>query len=112
MATQSLWHRFALGAEKAGFARMVSEEIVGFWERLKSQRSAVILQHNFVVPLNRPFGNLTASQPDTFAAAVASINLRLADAASERGVKIIDTEFQASYHGKRHWLDERLWCQA
>jgi len=112
MVTQSLWHRFAFSADKAGFARVVSEEIVEIWERLRSQGSAVILQHNFVVPLNRPFGNLTASQPDTFAAAVASINMRLAEAASERSVKIIDTEFQASYHGKRHWLDERLWCQA
>lgn len=112
MVTQSLWHRFALSADKAGFARVVSEEIVELWERLRSQGSAVILQHNFVVPLNRPFGNLTASQPDTFAAAVASINMRLVEAAAERGVKVIDTEFQASYHGKRHWLDERLWCQA
>lgn len=112
MVTQSLWHRFAVSADKAGFARVVSEEIVELWERLKSQGSSVILQHNFVVPLNRPFGNLTASQPDTFAAAIASINMRLIGAASECGVKIIDTEFQASYHGKRHWLDERLWCQA
>ena len=112
MATQALWRRFTLSAEKADFADIVSEEIVGLWERLKSHSSAVILQHNFVVPLNRPFGNHTAAQPETFAAAVAVINARLLRAASERGVKIIDTEFQASYHGKRHWLDERLWCQA
>ena len=112
MATQALWHRFALSADKAGFAKVVSEEIVELWDRLKSHSNAVILQHNFVVPLNCPFGNHTASQTDTFAAAVAGINMRLADAASERGVKIVDTEFQASYHGKRHWVDERLWCQA
>ena len=112
MVSQSLWHRFALSPDKIAFASMVSDEIVELWERLASQSAAVILQHNFVVPLNRPFGNLTASQPGTFAAAVASINMRLADAAPERGVKMIDTEFQASYHGKRHWLDERLWCQA
>ena len=112
MATQALWHRFTLSADKAGFAKAVSDEIVELWERLKSRCNAVVLQHNFVVPLNRPFGNHTASQSDTFAAAVASINVRVAEAASERGVKMIDTEFQASYHGKRHWVDERLWCQA
>jgi FkbH-like protein len=111
-ATQSLWRRFALSANKLGFAAAVSAEIVGLWDRLKSQGDAVILQHNFVVPLNRSFGNLTAGVPDTFAAAVAGINARLTELASQRGVKIIDTEFQASYHGKRHWLDERLWCQA
>lgn len=112
MATQSLWHRFAVGTDKAGFARMVSDEIIELWKRLQSQSSAVILQHNFVVPLNRPFGNMTGNQPDTFAAAIANINMLLAEAALERGVKIVDTEFLASYHGKRHWLDERLWCQA
>jgi FkbH-like protein len=112
MATQSLWHRFSLSTNKSGFATVVSEEIVELWARLKSQGNAIILQHNFVVPLNRSFGNLTASVADTFAAVVAGINMRLTERASERGVKIIDTEFQASYHGKRYWLDERLWCQA
>lgn len=65
-----------------------------------------------MVPLNRPFGNHTAIQTETFAATVTRINARLLEAAPENGVKIIDTEFQAAYHGKRHWLDERLWCQA
>lgn len=112
MATQSLWHRFALSANKSGFTAAVGAEIAELWDRLKSHGNAVILQHNFVVPLNRSFGNMTASVPDSFAAAVAGINTRLTELASQRGVKIIDTEFQASYHGKRHWLDERLWCQA
>jgi FkbH-like protein len=110
--TQALWHRHASSAEKPGFADAVADEIIELWSRLKSQTSAVILQHNFVVPLNRPYGNHTATQPDTFVASVARINVRLLAAASEHGVKIVDTEFQASYHGKRHWLDERLWCQA
>jgi len=110
--TQALWHRHALDPAKAAFADEVANDIVELWKRLKSRSSAVILQHNLVVPLNRPFGNHTASQPETFVAAVTRINARLLAAAPEHGVKIIDTEFQASYHGKRHWLDERLWCQA
>jgi FkbH-like protein len=110
--TQALWHRYAVSAEKFAFADAVADEIIQLWIRLKSRASATILQHNFVVPLNRPFGNHTATQPDTFVAAVARINMLLLAAAPEHGVKIVDTEFQASYHGKRHWFDERLWCQA
>jgi FkbH-like protein len=112
MTTQALLHRFARNAEKSAFADSVVDEIIGLWTRLKSLSSAVILQHNFVVPLNRPYGNHTASQPESFVGAVMRINARLLSAAAVHGVKIIDTEFQASYHGKRHWLDERLWCQA
>ena len=111
-ATQALYHRFARSAEKAAFADSVSSEIVELWKRVRSRSNAILIQHNFVVPLNRPFGNRTASERDTLTSTVSRINQSLLDAASEQGVKIVDTEFQASYHGKRHWLDERLWCQA
>jgi FkbH-like protein len=110
--TQALWHRFARSAEKAGFAEVVSGEIIELWKQLQSRSNAIVLQHNFVVPLNRPFGNHTATERETLTSAVTRINQRLLEAAPEHGVKIVDTEFQAAYHGKRHWLDERLWCQA
>ncbi|WP_448029744.1 HAD-IIIC family phosphatase [Bradyrhizobium liaoningense] len=111
-ATQALYHRFARSAGKAAFADNVSSEIVELWRQIRSRSNAILVQHNFVVPLNRPFGNRTASERETLTSTVARINQSLLDAASEHGVKIVDTEFQASYHGKRHWLDERLWCQA
>jgi FkbH-like protein len=110
--TQALWHRYALNTAKATFADVVAGEIIELWKTLGSQTAAVILQHNFVLPLNRPYGNNTPAQPETFVAAVTRINMLLLAAAPEHGVKIVDTEFQASYHGKRHWLDERMWCQA
>jgi FkbH-like protein len=110
--TQALWHRYVLSAAKATFADTAAGDIIELWKRLKSRTTAVLLQHNLVVPLNRPYGNNTQAQPETFVAAVMRINMLLLAAAPEHGVKIVDTEFQASYHGKRHWLDERLWCQA
>jgi len=110
--TQALWHRYASAADKASFADDFCSELFGHWERLQSQTPTVVIQHNFVVPLNRPYGNYTTVHADTFVACVNGINARMLRVAAERGVKIVDTDFQASYHGKRHWLDERLWCQA
>ena len=110
--TQALWHRYASADDKASFADDVCNELFGHWDLLQSRTSATVIQHNFVLPLNRPYGNYTPLHSDTFAASVSRINGRILEQAGERGVKIIDTEFQASYHGKRHWLDERLWCQA
>jgi FkbH-like protein len=110
--TQALWQRYTLSAEKPGFSDAVVDEVVELWKRLKSQTTATILQHNFVLPVNRPYGNHTAAHPDTFVAMLMRINARLIAAAVEHDVKIVDTEFQASYHGKRNWLDERLWSQA
>jgi FkbH-like protein len=110
--TQALWHRYASVSEKASFADEVCNDLFSHWDLLQSRTSATVIQHNFVLPLNRPYGNYTSLHADTFAASIGRINGRILEEAALRGVKIVDTEFQASYHGKRQWLDERLWCQA
>jgi FkbH-like protein len=110
--TQALWSRFAQSGDKKAFAEQTVSELAELWGEIRKRSSAVILQHNFVVPLNRPFGNSTSALSETFASAVAHINAWLATRASENGIKLVDTEFQAAYFGKRQWFDERLWCQA
>lgn len=112
MTSQALWHRYASTDDKSTFADAICEEILALWQEIRSGTSATVVQHNFVVPLNRPYGNYTPIHTDTFVASVNRINERILREASQLGVKVVDTEFQASYHGKRHWLDERLWCQA
>lgn len=110
--TQALWARYAGSADKAGFADQVMADIAEFWEILKERSEAIIVQHNFVVPINRPYGSNTNGSFDSFAAAITKLNMLLAEQAAPEGVKLVDSEFQASYHGKKDWLDERLWCQA
>jgi FkbH-like protein len=112
MTAQPLWHRFSASADKASFADITLARIVELWAHLKTHSTATIVQHNFVVPLNRSHGNHTPALSETFVGTVLQLNALLLDAASAQGVIMVDTEFQASYHGKRRWLDERLWCQA
>ena len=110
--TQALAGRFAATSAKATFADDVTADMANLWERLKRRSGAAILQHTFVVPIDRPYGNQTALYPDTFAGAISRINARMLNLARDAGVALIDNDWQASYFGKERWLDERLWCHS
>lgn len=110
--TQALESRFAATADKTAFAEEICEELVSTWNLIAANSRAVILQHNFVVPLSRPFGNQSRSNNESLFAQVSRLNGILSDVAPTHNVRIVDTEFQAAYFGKRYWLDDRLWCQA
>ena len=56
--------------------------ILGHWDLLQSRTSATVIQHNFVLPLNRPYGNYTPLHSDTFAASVTRINGRILEQAA------------------------------
>lgn len=98
----------------AGARHQAASEVpfVELWSRIKNGTGAVIVQHLLAVPAERPYGNQTLTSADSLAAVVGRLNGALARAAVEHGVRIIDTEAQASYFGKRQWFDHRLWCQA
>ena len=94
--------------ERAGSA----EEFVTWWEQIAKGTGATIVQHLFAVPSDRPYGNQTVLAPATLAAVTIRLNAAIAAAAASHGVRVIDTEAHASYFGKRHWFDHRLWSQA
>ena len=100
-------------AEHDGFVERVLDEMSQVWDRLLAGGVATILQHNFCVPMFRPFGNLSIVSRHSLVDMVTRINAELAVRAQALGaVRIVDTEGQAAFFGKRQWLDERLWCQA
>lgn len=109
---QALHARFAASRDKENFADDVVSELTQLWAAFRARSNAVLIQHNFALPSDRPYGNQTMLQPGTFAGAVWRINSGLLEAAGNNGIRIIDTEFQSALHGKRLWFDERLWCQA
>jgi len=112
-AVQTLQDRWAESADRAGFAASVADEIVHHWDRLLGSGSVTVVQHNYCLPLERPFGNYSSQCPASFPFAVRRINDLLVEAsASRKGVAVVDNEYQASYYGKREWLSERYWCQA
>jgi FkbH-like protein len=110
---QQLEDQFAGAADQDGFVEHVLGEMSQVWNRLLEGGVATILQHNFCVPMFRPFGNFSVVSRHSLVDMVMRLNAELAIRAQANGaIRIVDTEGQASFFGKRQWLDERLWCQA
>jgi FkbH-like protein len=108
---QALAPRFSAAADKHAFAEEVAADLENLWTRLLAS-GMTVLQHLFVIPIERPLGNQTPGHAESFAGAVGRLNTFILERARPLGVRLIDTEWQASYFGKRVWFDERLWCQA
>jgi len=109
---QALESRYIGAGNKAGFAEDTIGEMAAIWNAIRARHAATIVQHNFVTPLARPYGNQTIAYAETFAGAVHRINNHLLDHVASGRIRLIDTDGQAAYFGKRDWFDERLWCQA
>lgn len=109
---QAAASRFLAAKNKEQFSENYLSELSKLWGQLTTFLPVQIIQHTLAMPLDRPLGNQSTAQADTFYSAVGNINSTLRIYAVDRKVRLIDTEFQASYFGKRQWFDERLWCQA
>jgi FkbH-like protein len=100
--------------KRAGAALAFGEEtpnrIAKIWEAIQSHSNATIIQSNFVMPYERYFGNFDQKVAGSFASLVASINTAVAEKARSRsGILINDVDAVASWVGRRHWFDDRLW---
>ena len=82
-----------------------------YWDTIRGNSSARVVQHNFALPTELPFGHLTASLPGSRPALAQALNLRLGAAASGR-VGIVDCERLASSFGKERWFNPRQWYAA
>jgi FkbH-like protein len=110
---QKLEECYALRRQPDGFVQQVVDEMLEVWDRLLAGGVETVLQHNFCLPMFRTFGNFSVASRHSLLDMVTRINAELAGRAQANGaVRIIDTEGQAAFFGKRQWLDERLWCQA
>src|SRR5689334_16542760 len=99
---QKLEEQFARSAVHDGFAEQVLGELSEVWERLLANGVGTILQHNFCVPMFRPFGNFSVASPHSLVEVVTRINTELAERAQALGaVRIVDIEGQAAFFGKR-----------
>ncbi len=111
-STQALRDRYrSFQGTSQEFAAEKAQELEMRWHKIRQKcPKAVILQTNYVLPYERPFGNYGNRVPDTFLSAVQSINEAIAKS-SLSGFNIfrVDMETIASYVGKKAWFDERLW---
>ncbi len=111
--SQSLRGRYY--GSNAGAAAFLAEKTARMqerWDKIKEKcPSATVLQSNWVLPYERPFGNFGSKVPNTLFGVSENLNRTLTGASVvRRDLFILDLESVASYIGKKAWFDERLWA--
>jgi FkbH-like protein len=93
------------------FVQETIRRIERIWSAIQTRSDALILQSNFVPPLERLFGNFDQKTIDSIYAVVATLNRQIAERAREHSaVSVNDVEAIASLVGRGTWFDDRLWC--
>jgi FkbH-like protein len=96
--------------DRRSFAQSQANEIEAVWNVIRTHTPAVILQSTFVVPYERPCGNFGRLVDDDLCGTVGELNRELCLRARQRpSVLINDVDYIASWVGRRHFLDEKLW---
>jgi FkbH-like protein len=110
-AAQSLRTRYyARPGEALDWFDEEQQRVIRIWDLLRQTLPGLVIQSNFVLPLERLFGNFDHKVPASYYRLVQKLNASLSDhAASRSNVLINDVESIASWVGRRNWFDERLW---
>lgn len=104
---------FARPGTAAEFLQGAIHRIERIWSAIQAHSTALIIQSNFVLPLERLFGNFDHKVADSLYSVTATLNVQIAERArSHAGVVVNDIEAVASCVGRRTWFDERLWFLA
>lgn len=113
-AVQSLRSRFyGRTGDELGWFAAEQQRTICIWDKMRENSTALVIQSNFVLPLERFFGNFDQKIEPSFYSLVQKLNTHIArEAASRRNVLINDVESLASWVGRSSWFDERLWNHA
>ncbi len=109
------WRSLALGEETDDprAAAGVAEGLRGLWQECRRRWNAFVIQHNFEVPPEDPYGRLSSVLPGGRARVIREINAALWDAErAASGVAVLDIEQAAAAAGKKIWNDAALWHTA
>jgi FkbH-like protein len=113
-AVQALRFRSGVFREDAmAFVEETANQVSRIWDNIQSNSQATIVQSNFVAPYERPFGNFDHKVSGSLCSIVQDLNTAIVQRARGRAsVLINDVEAVASWIGRRHWFDDRLWDMA
>ncbi len=96
-----------------GWVKGCLQELRGLWRQCRERFHALVIQHNFEVPVVSAYGRLSLAIPGGRARLIQRLNLELWNAAAaEPGVYILDVNEVASAYGKYQWDDRSLWHAA
>jgi FkbH-like protein len=97
-------------ARRVASADAEVERILSLARRVAEANGITVLIHEFVVPYERPWGNLTRCIDGSMANVVARMNARLREfARTIDNVYTMECDHIAAWSGKQTWFDERLW---
>ena len=110
-AVQSLRSRFyGRTTNEADWLEAEQKKMVRTWDAIRENCTALVIQSNFVLPLERFFGNFDQKIEPSFYSLVQKLNAHISkEAATRRNVLINDIESLASWVGRNSWFDDRLW---
>lgn len=81
---------------------------LALWSIVRGRTSARVIQYNFAIPPEVPFGHLSTRLPGSRYRMLRALNARLGDSAPE-GVAVLDCERLSAWVGKERWFDDRYW---
>jgi FkbH-like protein len=86
------------------------EQLQRLWSTCRTRWNAYVLQFDFEVPGDEPWGRLSMSLPGGRARLLQSMNLKLWEMAEHSpGVAMVDVDQTAAGYGKQRWSDPVLW---
>jgi len=92
------------------FLAATKQRLSATWDAIQANSSALLVQFNFVLPFERHFGNYDHKVPGSLYTVTAELNRFIATQAQSRtNFLVCDVEALASWMGRKHWFDERLW---
>jgi FkbH-like protein len=96
--------------ERPQAAEREAQQLVSIVERAAEIPGATVVVNELVTPYERAWGNLTTRIEGSLPNVVQQLNKRLRRLAAEKeNIYTVDTDYIASWVGKRAWFDERLW---
>lgn len=78
------------------------------WSLVRERCAARVIQHNFAIKPEAPFGHLSTRLPGSRYRMLGALNASLGEAAGH-GVAILDCERLSASFGKQRWFDDRYW---
>ncbi len=81
------------------------------WELAAANGSASVIQHNFAVRPESPFGHLSRGMPGSRFAMLHELNRILAERAPQ-SVSLLDCDRLAADFGRLRWFDDRYWVRS
>jgi FkbH-like protein len=110
---QSLRDRLYRTRDREGFVEEVRAQTIEIWNCVQQHSNAVIVQSNFVAPIERVFGNYDLQIPTSIQSVAHRLNNCLVeDIRNARNVILNDVNALASWIGRQTWFDERFWSIA